>query len=117
MAYVDGFVFAVPTANKEAFRKYAESFVPLFHEYGVERVVECWGMDTPEGEVTSFPMAVKCKPDETVCFSWLWWPDRATRDTAMEKMMQDERFDPANNPMPFDGKRIIVGSFEPIVDG
>ena len=116
MSYVDGFVIAVPTGNREAFRSHAAEFAPVFKEYGALRVVECWGDDVPEGKVTSFPMAVQRQADETVVFSWIEWPDKSTREAAMEKMRSDPRFDPAGNPMPFDGKRMIYGGFQPIVD-
>ncbi|WP_394692110.1 DUF1428 domain-containing protein [Hyphobacterium sp.] len=117
MTYVDGFVIAVPTANKEAYRTVAEAMVPLFKDYGALSVVECWGDDVPDGEVTSFPMAVKATADESVVFSWITWPDKATRDAGMAKAMEDERMagmDTAN--MPFDGKRMIMGGFEAIVE-
>jgi len=116
MAYVDGFAAAVPTANREAFREHAQSFVPLFKEFGALQVVQCWGDDVPDGEVTSFPMAVKCKPDETVIFSWVVWPSKETRNRVQKKMMADPRFDPKTNPMPFDGKRMIFGGFEMVVN-
>jgi uncharacterized protein YbaA (DUF1428 family) len=116
MAYVDGFVIAVPTANREKFREHAAAFAPIFKEFGALRVVECWGDDVPEGEVTSFPMAVKRGPDETVVFSWIEWPDKATRDRGFAEMMKDPRMDPKDNPMPFDGKRMIFGGFQPVVD-
>lgn len=115
MGFVDGFVMAVPDGNREAFLAHATHFMQLFREYGATRVVECWGADVPEGEVTSFPMAVKCAPGETVVFSWIEWPDRATRDAAMARMMEDPRFGEAGE-MPFDGKRMIMGGFEPILD-
>jgi uncharacterized protein YbaA (DUF1428 family) len=114
--YVDGFVAAVPTANREAYRRHAEAAAAVFKEYGALRLVECWGDDVPTGEVTSFPMAVKAKPDETVVFSWMLWPSRAVRDAGMPKIMADPRLKPENNPMPFDGKRLIYGGFEVIVD-
>ena len=116
MTYVDGFVAAVPTANREAYRKHAEAAAVVFKEYGALKLVECWGDDVPEGEVTSFPMAVKRKPDETVVFSWILWPSRDARDAAMRKVMEDPRLKPDVNPMPFDGKRLIYGGFEMIVD-
>jgi uncharacterized protein YbaA (DUF1428 family) len=115
MTYVDGFVLAVPTANKEAYRAHAEKSVPLFKEYGVTKMVECWGDDVPDGEVTSFPMAVKKQDDETVVFSWMHWPDKATRDTGMKKMMEDPRMKEMMD-MPFDGKRMIFGGFQMIVN-
>jgi uncharacterized protein YbaA (DUF1428 family) len=116
MNYVDGFVAAVPTANREAFRKHAAEAAPIFKEHGALTVVECWGDDVPEGKITSFPMAVKCKPDETVVFSWIVWPSRQVRDAGMKKVMDDPRMQPEANPMPFDGMRLIYGGFEVIVE-
>ena len=116
MAYVDGFVAAVPTANKTEFREHAEAAAAVIREHGALAVVECWGDDVPDGEVTSFPMAVKCRADETVCFSWILWPSKDVRDRAMPKIMADPRLDPAVQPMPFDGKRVIYGGFEIVVD-
>jgi uncharacterized protein YbaA (DUF1428 family) len=83
---------------------------------GALRFVECWGDDVPEGKLTSFPMAVKRQDDETVVFSWVIWPSRNVRDQGMKKVMSDPRLQPENNPMPFDGKRMIYGGFEMIVD-
>lgn len=115
MAYVDGFVIAVPRANKEAFIDHAKKTDALFIENGATRVLECWGDDVPKGEQTDFFKAVKAKDDEVVLFSWVEWPDKATRDAAMKKVMEDPRMKPENNPMPFDGKRLIYGGFQPIV--
>jgi uncharacterized protein YbaA (DUF1428 family) len=116
MTYVDGFVAAVPTANREKFQKHAEEAAVVFKENGALKVVECWGDDVPEGEVTSFPLAVKRKPDETVVFSWIIWPSREVRNTAMKAVTADPRMQPSVNPMPFDGKRMIFGGFVPIVE-
>jgi len=120
MSYIDGFVIAVPTANRQAFIDHANAIDSLFVELGALRVVECWGDDVPEGKVTDFRRSVQAKQDETVAFSWVEWPDKATRDAAykrMEVLMEtDERFNPENNPMPFDGKRMIYGGFAPVVD-
>jgi len=116
MNYVDGFVAAVPTANRERYRNHAEAAAIVFKEHGALRVVECWGDDVPQGKLTSFPMAVKCKDDETVVFSWITWPSRQARDEGMKKVMADARLQPGTNPMPFDGKRLIYGGFEILVD-
>jgi uncharacterized protein YbaA (DUF1428 family) len=116
MSYIDGFVAAVPTANREAFRKHAAEAAAIFKEHGATRCVECWGDDVPEGKVTSFPMAVQRKEDETVVFSWIEWPSKEARDAGMAKIMADPRMTPAANPMPFDGARLIYGGFAPIVD-
>lgn len=80
MTYVDGFVAAVPAANRNAYRKHAEAAAAVFKEYGALTVVECWGDDVPEGKLTSFTMAVQRKDDETVVFSWITWPSRQARD-------------------------------------
>ena len=119
MSYIDGFVIAVPTANKDKFVAHAKAGDGMFMEWGALRVVECWGDDVPTGNVTDFRKAVQATEDETVVFSWIEWPDKATRDAAYAKMMDpansDPRMDPAKNPMPFDGKRMIFGGFVPVV--
>lgn len=116
MTYVDGFVAAVPTANRETYIQHARDAAVVFKEHGALSMVECWGDDVPEGKVTSFPMAVKCQPDESVIFSWITWPTREVRDRGMAKVMEDPRLQPEVNPMPFDGKRLIYGGFEVVVD-
>ena len=115
MNYVDGFVAAVPNANRAAYEKYAAQGAAVFKEYGAIAVVECWGDDVPEGKLTSFSMAVKREADETVIFSWVTWPSRETRDAAWKKLMEDPRMSPKNNPLPYDGKRLIYGGFQTIV--
>jgi uncharacterized protein YbaA (DUF1428 family) len=116
MKYVDGFVLAVPTANREVYQKFAQEVSAIFKQHGALSVMECWGSEVPEGKITSFPMAVKCQPDETVVFSWVLWPSKEVRDLAQPKIMQDPGFDMEKNPLPLDGKRMIYGGFEVIVD-
>lgn len=115
MNYVDGYVIAVPTANKDEYLKLARMAAPLFKEFGALQVVECWGDDVPEGKVTSFTMAVQRKPEESVVFSWIVWPSREVRDAGMKKVMEDPRMDMQGKPMPFDGQRMIFGGFQVIV--
>ncbi len=118
MPYVDGFVLAVPTANKEKFIEHARLGDAVFIEQGATRIWECWGDDVKAGKQTDFMRAVDARPDETVCFSWVEWPSKEVRDAAMARMDQwskDPRMDPAKNPMPFDGKRMIFGGFVPVV--
>lgn len=119
MSYVDGFVLAVPTANKQAMIDHAKYIDPIFLELGATRVLECWGDDVPHGKQTDFYRAVAAKEDETVVFSWVEWPDKTTRDEAMKKMMQDPRMDPGSlmhQQMPFDGARMIYGGFSPVLE-
>lgn len=110
--YVDGFVAAVPTANRERYRHHAEIAAAVFKEHGALSVVECWGNDVPDGELTSFPLAVRRQPDETVVFAWVAWPSKAVRDAGMAKVMADPRMDASRNPMPFDGQRLLYGGFD-----
>jgi uncharacterized protein YbaA (DUF1428 family) len=114
MAYIDGFVIAVPNTNREQFIRHARTFDPIFLEFGATRVLECWGDNVPEGKLTDFRRAVQAKQDESVVFSWVEWPDKATRDAGMERLMKDPRMEDAGN-MPFDGKRMIFGGFVPLV--
>ena len=116
MSYIDGFVIAVPTANKQKFLEHATAGDGLFLKYGALRVVECWGDDVPHGQLTDFHRAVQATEDETVVFSWIEWPDKATRDAGMQKMMEDPSMSPENNPFPFDGKRMIFGGFVPLLE-
>ena len=116
MPYVDGFVCAVPTANRETYIAYSRMAAPVFRECGASSYVECWGDEVPDGKLTSFPMAVKLEKDESVVFSWIVWPSKEVRNAGMAKIMADPRFDPATNPMPFDGKRMIYGGFVPVVE-
>lgn len=116
MSYIDGFVIAVPKGNKQKFIEHARRGDPAFLEHGATRVLECWADDVKDGKVTDFRRAVQAKDDEAVVFSWIEWPDKATRDAAMAKVMSDPRLSPQSNPMPFDGKRMIFGGFSPIVE-
>ncbi len=120
MSYIDGFVLAVPTENKQKFIDHAKKVDSIFTEHGATRVVECWADDVPDGKVTDFGKAVQKTDEETVVFSWIEWPDKKTRDEAMAKMMsedfKDERMDMEKNPMPFDGARMIYGGFDPIIE-
>ena len=116
MSYIDGFVAAVPTANRDAYKRHAELAAVIFKEYGALKVVECWGDDVPDGKLTSFPIAVRKKDNESVVFSWIVWPSRQVRDDGMKKVMADPRSQPNANPMPFDGQRLIYGGFQTLVE-
>ena len=116
MTYFEGFVAAVPEANKEAYRKHAADAAPIFKEFGVKRHVEAWDSDVSEGKVTDFRKAVDAKPDEKVVFAWFEYPSKQARDAANEKMRSDPRMESMGKEMPFDGKRMIYGGFDAIVE-
>jgi uncharacterized protein YbaA (DUF1428 family) len=115
-AFIDGFVLPVPHANKQAYNDMAEKASRKFEEYGALRVVEAWGDDIPDGKLTDFRRSVQAKEDENVVFSWIEWPDKATRDQGWDKLMKDPDMQPDHANMPFDGMRMFWGGFEPIVD-
>jgi len=111
MPYIDGMVTAVPKANRQAYIAHASKAAEMLKSWGATRVVENWGDDVPKGELNDFYGAVQAKDDEVVVFSWIEYPDKATRDAAMQKMMSPEAMQQFG-AMPFDGKRMIFGGFE-----
>jgi uncharacterized protein YbaA (DUF1428 family) len=116
MTYVDGFVIPVPAGKKEAYREMAARAAPIFKEHGALRIVECWGDDVPDGKVTDFKRAVKAETGETVVFSWIVWPSKDVRDAGNRKVMSDPRLAHSPDTMPFDGRRLIWGGFELLLD-
>ncbi|RZJ01255.1 MAG: DUF1428 domain-containing protein [Brevundimonas sp.] len=114
MPFIDISVAAVANDKKAAYLDHCRAADVLFKEAGALSVIENWGADVPDGKVTDFKKAVQAGADETVAVGWIVWPDKATRDTAWEKLMQDDRM--MKMDMPFDGKRMIFGGFETIYE-
>jgi uncharacterized protein YbaA (DUF1428 family) len=114
--YVDGFLFAIPKDNVEAYRKVAQRAGEVWKEYGALEYVECVGDDIPEGKVTDFPMSVKAKDDEVVGFAWITYESREARDEINEKVMADPRMDMGSEDMPLDMSRMVFGGFRTIVE-
>jgi uncharacterized protein YbaA (DUF1428 family) len=112
--YIDGFLIPVRNADKELYRAHEEKWWPTFRDMGAQTLVVSWGDDVPAGQHTDFHRAVDRQADETVVFCWMTWPDKATRDTAYARMMEDPQLEAAN--MPFDGKRMVYGGFTPILE-
>lgn len=116
MSYVDGFVLAVPKARLDDYKEMARKGGEVWMEHGALAYVECIGDDVPYGEVTSFPRAVQAKDDEIVVFSWVVYKSRESRDAVMAKVMADPRLKSDWETMPFDGKRMIFGGFQPFME-
>lgn len=110
--YIDGFLIPVRSSDKESYRAHEAKWWPKFRDLGAQTLVVGWGDDVPKGQHTDFHRAVDLKDDETVVFCWMTWPDKARRDAAYAQMMSDNA---PNAEMPFDGKRMIYGGFEPIL--
>ena len=115
MNYIDGYVLAVPTSNREAYRVMAQDMAVVFKKHGALSVVENWGEDVPEGKLTSFTMAVKREVSESIVFSWITWPSKTVRDEAWKAVMQEPIMKDNPTAKLFDGKRMIFGGFETIV--
>lgn len=115
MSYIDGFVIPVPLEKKQAYIEMAHTAQAVYLEYGALRIVESWGDDLPKGKVNDFHTAVVAEGTEGVVFSWIEWPDKATRDAANKKIMADPRMQPTGE-LPFSGARIIYGGFQTLLD-
>ena len=116
MTYFEGFIAPVPEANRDAYVKHATGFAALSPEFGIARHVEAWDNDVPEGKVTDFRKAVDARPDEKAVLAFFEYPNRQARDAANEKFMSDPRMEDMGKNMPFDGKRMIMGGFDAIVE-
>jgi uncharacterized protein YbaA (DUF1428 family) len=114
--YIQGFIVPVPADKQDAYREVAEKFWPIAHDFGATEHVEAWEADVRDGKQTDFRRSVKIRDGEKVVFAWVFWPDKATCDASHEKMMSDPRMQEFGNDMPFDGKRLVYGGFEPIVE-
>lgn len=115
MSYVDGFIIPVPTARKDEYRAHEVRWWPTFRKAGALTLVVTWADDVPRGKQTDFLRAVDLKDDETVVFAWMTWPDKATRDAAYAAMMAGDDDGMDRITLPFDGKRMIYGGFDPIL--
>ncbi|HPF45324.1 MAG: DUF1428 domain-containing protein [Alphaproteobacteria bacterium] len=116
MKYIDGFLLPVPNARKDDYLVLAKKMAEIYIRRGALSIHECWGNDVPEGKLTSMPKAVLKEPDETVVFSWVVWPDKETRDKVHDLLVEDMHNEMADTLIPFDGKRMILGGFDMILD-
>ena len=114
MPYVSGFLSPVKAEDKDRYIKSAEKSWPIFKKYGALEQIETWGVDVPPGKLTGFDLAVKLEEGEVVVFSWIKWPDKATADACFGTMETDPAWQDMD--MPFDGKRMMWGGFQPIFE-
>ena len=115
MAYIGFFLAPVPTASKGDYLAHSRKAAEIFRDLGALEVVECWGTAVPDGQLTSMPLAVKLEEGETVVAGWIRWPSKEVADAAMPKMQDDPRWAELG-PMPFDGKRMIWGGFDVMME-
>jgi uncharacterized protein YbaA (DUF1428 family) len=113
--YINGFIVPVPADKQAEYKDVAEKFWEIAKDYGALEQVEAWEADVKDGQWTDFRRAVNLEDGEKVVFSWVTWADRETADAAHGKMMADERMEAFGEQMPFDGKRMVFGGFEPLV--
>jgi uncharacterized protein YbaA (DUF1428 family) len=116
MSYIDGFIVPLPKGKEDEYRGLAETFAKKAQAQGALGSVEAIGDDLQPGHTTDFFKAVKAEDGENVVFSFVVWPDKATRDAGWEKIMADPEMQPGAQPMPFDGKRMFWGGFKPLVN-
>ena len=116
MTYFEGFILPVPESNRAAYERHATGFAPIGKEIGVNRHLEAWESDVPEGKATDFRKAVNAEPGEKIVFAFFEYPDRQSRDATNQRFMSDPRMEEMGKDVPFDGKRMILGGFQSVVD-
>lgn len=114
--HIDGFVIPVKAARKAEYLEAAKKIIALYRVHGATRCVETWAEGLDPGERTSFPRAVLLEDDEAVVFSWMEFPDKATSEAAHEAVWSDPSMAEMMETDFFDGKRMIFGGFEKILD-
>ncbi|MCY4144645.1 MAG: DUF1428 domain-containing protein [Gammaproteobacteria bacterium] len=113
MTYVDGFITPVPNEKKHEYVEYSTTMGKIFKSHGALSWVQCWADEVPDPGNTSFIKAVKCEPNESVCFAWITWPSKEARNRAMAAFR--EEMQERETPQLFDQSRMIVGGFETVV--
>lgn len=116
MSYIDAFLAAVPTANKQAYTAHVARTAATFKKHGALSYSENWGDDVPAGKLTSMGKAVLAKDDETVVIGWVIWPSKEHRNAVREELMNELHVALADDPMPFDGARLIFGGFDNLIE-
>lgn len=113
MTYLSIMMAPVKTEDQATYLEHARAMWPLFQKHGALGLQEQWGTDLPDGKLTSFPLAVKLEPGESLALGWIVWPDRDTHDRAWQALESDPAM--ADMALPFDGRRMVFGGFETIL--
>ena len=116
MSYIDGFILPLQDGKLDEYRGLAETFARKATDQGAIGSLEAIGDGLEHGHTTDFFRSVQAQEGENVVFSFIVWPDKATRDAGWEKIMADPEMQPGAMPMPFDGKRMFWGGFKPFVN-
>ncbi|WP_274629956.1 DUF1428 domain-containing protein [Arvimicrobium flavum] len=116
MTYVDGFVLPVPKSEWDEYVNNAELGGKVWMDHGALSYVEAVADDVPDGEITSFPLAVNKEGGDTIVFSFVTYKSREHRDEVMKKVMEDPRMQPGMQNMPAYMKRLIYGGFKVFVE-
>jgi uncharacterized protein YbaA (DUF1428 family) len=114
--YVDGFVVPVKKAKLDDYTAFSKKASKLWKDNGALSYVECVGDDVKAGKVTSFPQSVKLEEGEVVVFSWITYKSKEDRDRINKIVMDDPEMKKMGDNMPFDGKRMFMGGFKPILE-
>jgi uncharacterized protein YbaA (DUF1428 family) len=118
MAYVDGFLLAIPARKLAVYRRISAKAGKVWKDHGALQYRECVGDHLVQKGSAAFQKRVKAKKGEVVVFSWIVYKSRAHRDRILPKIMQDKRLTNMMDPkdMPFDMKRMSYGGFKVLVD-
>ena len=112
--YVNTYVIGVPESAREQYTAIAQTYAEVASEFGALEIFENWECEVPDGKLTDYRRAVRAEPGEKIVLSWVVWPDRETAARAHREMFEDARLVELGD-MPFDGKRMILGGFEPLL--
>lgn len=114
--YVQGYIAPVPKPNRDAFADMCATMRNVAVDCGALRAVDSWSEKIPKGKVTDFKRAVKAEDGEAVAFGFVEWPSKEAFESGSAKMREDSRMPPPGSDMPLDGKRMIYGGFDVLLD-
>lgn len=114
--YVQGYLAPAPVGNRAAVETMTAAMRDIAIDAGALRAVDGWAEDIADGKVTDLKMPVAAKDGEAVVFGFHEWADQAAYEAGSAKMREDERMAQFAAEMPVDGKRMVFGGFEVLLD-